>query len=113
MSENVNLQVFKKTTMNYELRFTENGIPKDITDWTIYFTVKQKISDEDAQAKINHDITTHQDPTGGKTIIQLTQEDTNRIGSYHYDITYKDDQGNVGVLYYGRILFAQKSTRRA
>ena len=113
MAENVNLQVFKKTTTNFELIFTEDGAPKDITDWTIYFTVKENMSDEDANAKIKYDIATHQDALNGKTIIPITQTDSNRTGSLHYDIVYKDDEGNVGVLYYGRILFAEKTTQRA
>ncbi len=113
MAENVNLHVFKKTTVNYLLNFTKNGLPKDISGWTIYFTVKEKIGDIDANAKINHDLTTHEDAPNGKTIIGLTQTDTDRVGDYHYDIVYKDDQGNVGVLYYGRIVFAEKTTKRA
>lgn len=113
MAECVNFHVFKKTTMNYELRFKENGIPKDITGWTIFFTVKEKIGDVDANAKINHDLTTHQDALNGKTVIELTQIDTDRVGDYHYDICYRDDQGNVGVLYFGRIVFAEKTTKRA
>ena len=113
MAKNVNLEVFRKTTINYLLRFTEAGIPKDISGWTVYFTVKEKISDADNLAKINHNITTHQDAKGGKSLILLTQEDSDRTGSYHYDITFKDNEGNVGVLYFGRIRFKQKTTQRA
>jgi len=113
MAKNVNLEVFRKTTKNYLLRFTENGTAKDISGWTVYFTVKEKISDDDSLAKINHNVTAHQDPTGGKSLIILTQTDTDRIGSYHYDICGKDIEGNVFVLYYGRIRFKQKTTNRA
>ena len=113
MAKEVNLQVFRKTTKYYLLQFKENGIAKDITGWTIYLTVKERISDEDSLAKINHNITSHQDAKAGKSLITLTQQDTDRTGSYHYDITYKDNLGNVGVLYYGRIRFKQKTTQRA
>jgi len=113
MAKCINLEVFKKTTKNYELRFKENGSAKNITGWTIYFTVKEKITDTDANAKINHDVTDHLDATSGKTLISLTQNDTNRIGNYYYDITYKDNEGNIGVLYYGRITFKEKTTQRA
>jgi len=113
MAQNVNLQVFRKTTPSYLLRFTKNGIAKPITGWTIYFTAKVNISDSDDLAKIKYTITAHQDALGGKSLIQFTQADTDRIGSLHYDIDYKDDEGNVGVLYYGRINFKQKTTNRA
>ena len=113
MAKCVNLEVFKKTTKSYELRFTENGQPKNIAGWTIYFTVKEKITDTDANAKINHDVTDHLDETNGKTLISLTKDDTNRIGNYYYDMTYKDSEDNVGVLYYGRIKFTEKATQRA
>ena len=113
MAENVNLHVFKKTTTNFELTFTDSGIPKPISGWTIYFTVKENMGDTDANAKIKYDITTHQDAPNGKSIIQITQADSDRVGDYWYDICYKDDQANVGVLYYGRIVFAEKTTQRA
>jgi len=113
MANCINLEVFKKTTMTYMLQFKEDGTPKNISGWTIYFTVKEKISDSDDNAKINHDVVTHLDETNGKTAILLTKDDTNRLGSYYYDITYKDNDGNVGVLYHGRILFREKATQRA
>ena len=112
MSKHIDLKIFKKTTKTYELNFTKDGVTTDITDWTIYFTVKEKKSDTDDNAKIKYDITIHQDATNGKTLIDLTQDDTNRTGNYYYSIDYKDDEDNVGVLYYGRILFLEKVAQR-
>ena len=108
----VNLEVFRKTTKIYELNFTQDGNSKDITGWTIYFTVKEKKLDTDNNAKIKYDITTPQDATNGKTLIELTQSDTDRTGNYYYSIDYKDNEGNVGVLFYGRILFLEKVAQR-
>ena len=113
MAGNLNLQVFRKTTKHYLLKFKKNGIARNITNWTIYFTVKEKMSDEDSAAKINHNITSHPDGINGKTLITLTQDDTNRVGEFWYDVTYKDDNDNVGVLFYGKILFTEKATQRA
>jgi len=106
----INLEVIQKSTPSYELVFTEDDVALDITGWTIYFTVKQNMNDTDANAVINKKITTHSDPTNGKTLITLTNTETNLTGNYYYAVDYKDDEGNEDTLYYGRIRF-QKSTR--
>ena len=93
------LSIFAKTSVSYELCFRERsegnaiGNTLDITDWTIYFMVKEKLEDVDTSAKINKKITIHTDPTLGKTLIELTPTDTNLTqGSYYYEISYKDNE---------------------
>ena len=115
MAANVDLEVYRKTTKAYELRFTEKatGSPESLTGWTIYFTAKEFLTNTDNDAIIKYTITDHIDAVGGKTLIQLTQQDTDRVGSFYYDICYKDSSGNVGVLYQGRITFVEKATQRA
>ena len=113
MSENLDLRVFRKTTVNYLLTFVKNGAGRDITGWTVYFTVKENMGDADVDAKIRYDITSHEDAVNGKTVIHLTQDDTDRAADLWYDVTYRDTENNVGVLFYGRILFAEKATQRA
>ncbi len=114
MTKNTNLVIYSQTTKTYELivKDTEYDRAKDITGWTIYFTCKENMIDADDNAKIKKDITSHSDPTNGKTLIELTITDTNLIGSYHYDIKYKDDEGNTGILYRGRINFEKPVTTR-
>lgn len=102
-----NLQIYKKTTKAYELRFKKNGIPEDITGWTIYFVVKENMEDTDANAKIFKKITSHIDATNGKTLIELTKDDTNLHGNYYYSVDYKDDEGNEIVLFNGRVKFVE------
>ena len=101
----INLIINKKTTVNYELQFTDDGIVQDITGWTVYFTVKSNISDLDANAVIAKVITTHSDATNGKTLIELSVTDTNLSGNYFYSVDYKDDDGNEGVIMTGRVKF--------
>jgi len=110
MSECKNLTIFKKDTKTYELKFKKNGAGIDITDWTIYFTVKEKMEDSDLEAIIKKDISAHSDPSNGVTTISLTSEDTDYTGNYYYSIDYKDGDGNEGVLFHGRIKF-QESVR--
>ena len=101
------LIIYKKSTKLYEIVLTRNNLPEDITGWTIYLTVKNKKSDSDANAVITKKVTTHSDPVGGISDIQLTTEDTDRIGNYYYSIDYKDDStpANEDVLFYGKINF--------
>lgn len=115
MAENVDLEISRKTTKVYELRFTvkATGLAEPLTGWTIYFTAKTSLKDIDENAIIKHTIIDHIDATGGKTLIELTQDDTDRVGSFYYDICYRDDEHNVGVLYQGRITFVEKATQRA
>ena len=107
-----NLLVYRKTSKNLELTFKENGVAKDITDWTIYFTVKEHMEDEDDDALIKKDITTHTSPTTGTTLIELDPTDTDHTGSYYYDIKYKTDDGDIGGILRGRITFEDSVTLR-
>lgn len=101
------LKILKGTTPSYELQFTKNDSYIDITGWTIYFTVKENMKDNDSDAEINKKIEPSEisDPENGKCLIVLSSSDTDLTGSYYYAIDYKDDEGNVGTLYYGRLEF--------
>lgn len=108
-----NLEIARKTNKTYGIEFKKNGQSIDITNWTIYFTVKENIKDSDAEAKIKKDIATHSDPINGKSIIPLRVEDTTLpAGNYYYDIKIKDDSGNIKILISGRIKFTETVTQR-
>ena len=99
-----NLEIEKKTTKVYELTFKKDGTVEDITDWTIYFTVKENVEDDDDDAEIKKSITSHTFPTTGTTEIDLSISDTNiAVGNYYYSIDYKDDEGNIGTILRGRL----------
>ena len=107
------LVIIKKTTKVYELRFTKNEVVEPITDWTIYFTVKKNMKDLDDNAKIKKDVIDHEDAVGGITLIKLSASDTNiEAGVYYYDIKYKDSDGNIGILFMGRIKVTEPVTQR-
>lgn len=109
MSKCLNLEVDQRTTPKYEIIVKKNGKYVDISDWTIYFTVKQNIKDSDASAKIKKDITSHLDGENGKSLIALTATETDLQGTHHYSIDYKDGDDNEGVLYWGRLLFRKRA----
>lgn len=80
--------------------FEDDGSPKDITGWTIFFTVKTKkdyfSSTDDTNAVISKTITSHTDAVGGKTAITLSNADTDVTpDQYYYDIQYLDGSGKV------------------
>lgn len=100
-----NLEIFAKSTKQYELTFEENGVAIDLTGWTVYFYVKENMQDTDANAKIKKTITSHSNATLGETLIELSSSDTDLLGSYSYEISYLDDDGNQDVLLFGKINF--------
>lgn len=90
------LSVIRKTTNTFTLTIKENGVAKNITGFTIFFTVKKNTSQTDTQAVISKTITSHSNPTHGITLITLSPTDTNiQQGTYVYDIRYKDLSNNI------------------
>ena len=103
------IEIVKGDTKQYELVFKEDGGAVDLTDWTVYFTVKENMEDSDEDAKIAISISSFDDPSSGKALIPLTSTDTNiEVGRYHYSFDYKDDEGNEGVLLEGRLTVRRK-----
>lgn len=95
------------------LSFTQNDVAVDITGWTIFFTIKQKINDDDDDASLKKDVTSHTDAAAGETEIVLTDTNTDDLlGAYVYDIQYKDDSGNIKTVLTGEITFKEDVTRR-
>lgn len=95
------------------LEFKQDGVAKDITGWTVFFTVKKKIDDDDNNAVIKKEITTHTDPTNGKTEIPILDTETNSLkGVYFYDVQYKDTSGNIKTPMLGKMTFIEDVTRR-
>lgn len=115
MAKCLNLEMFQKTSKKYLLRFKNKatGVATDITDYKVYFTVKERVSDLDPAAKINHDVFTHSDPLNGKTIIDITKADSDLDpGSYVYSIDYDDGNDGIGVLFWGRLKINKKTAQR-
>jgi len=111
----MNLRLFRGDDYTISLEFTEGGVAKDITDWTIYFTLKKNLDDSDDDAVLKKDVTEHSDPTHGKTEIVLTNSDTDALaGVYDYDIQYKDNStpAIVKTVITGKMTVEKDVTRR-
>lgn len=95
------------------LTFSDANGAVDITGWTIFFTLKESPSDDDANALITKDVTSHTDPTNGTTAIELDPTDLDiESGRYHYDMQYKDSGGNVETFLKGQFTVLTDVTRR-
>jgi hypothetical protein len=85
----VNLCITQGDEKAYNLTFSDGAGAIDITGATVTMTVKRSKSDITPAfpAKI---VTTHADPTQGKTVIVLSESDTSiGLGNYYYDIEIK------------------------
>jgi hypothetical protein len=115
---NQSLSTYRGDTYSLSINFTdENAVAIDITGWTLFFTVKSRKTDTDAQAIAAElpvkTITIHSNPTGGQTVISLTASETNSLsGKYYYDIQYKKPDGTIKTFLKGVINFTEDITRR-
>ena len=94
---NTTIDIYRGDDRTLNLTFTQNNSALDITGYTVKFTVKENISDTYANAKIAKTVTSHFDPTNGKTQIDITHSDTSSLEEkgYHYDIELTDTSGNI------------------
>jgi len=98
------LEIIRKTTKNYELKFTKDGLVTDITGWTIYFTIKESMEDLDADAELAKTITSLPNALSGTVLIELSTIDTDiTMGNYWYSIDYKTDDDYSGTVVTGKI----------
>lgn len=81
----------------------------DITNYTIYFTVKADKDDSDASALIAKQITSHTNPTIGETQIPILAADTSGVaaGTHFYDIRFDDGTGAISTILRGNFKIVQ------
>ena len=104
MGRSQDLELVQGTTHAYEIEFKEDNVATNITGWTVYMTVKENLSDVDGSAVLSKTVTTHSDPANGKSLIELTVDDTDITpGNYYYSIDYKTDDADEGIVITGRL----------
>lgn len=100
-------------TVKIPIAFTVNGAVVDITGWGVYMTVKEFENQPDSDAIIEVNVLVHPDPTQGKTIIVLTEADTQyTAGTYWYDLAFVDLSGNKTTVLIGHMTFFKNMTTR-
>ncbi len=112
--QNIDLILRAKNTNTINLLVRdeeEQGV--DITESTVFFTVKVTTSTTDANASLKKDVTSHTFPTSGETDITLTSTDTSSLlGNYIYSIKIKLSTGKIYTLTEGTITFQQELATR-
>ena len=102
-----NLTVYRGDDKTINLTFKDgSAVAIDITDWTVFFTVKEDRAVPDAQADLQKVVTVHTDPDAGLSAITLDATDTDDLsGNYFYDIQVRTDEGKIMTVLSGIITF--------
>ena len=109
----MNFSLIRGDDRTFALEFKKDGVAIDITGWTVFFTLKKSTYDSDNDALIKKTVTTHTDPTNGKTEFSITNTETDAlIGIYYYDIQYKDTANKINTVMIGTMNFQEDVTRR-
>ena len=92
----------------------KDGDAINLTNGTVFFTVsKIQNPQNDDDAVITKDVTSHDEPETGRTVIELTPEDTDiNPGSFWYDVQLVDVEGNVLSREKNRLEIISDITRR-
>lgn len=93
-----------------KLIFTDEltGLPVDITDWTVFFTVKANKDDADVDAIFQliwtATLSSDADPALGETVLRIPKAstDSKTPGYYWYDVQLKNLGGEIFTPYVGR-----------
>lgn len=114
MAVRYDFEIMRGDTNIIPLSFTNaEGEYIDITDWTIYFTMKDSEAKLDSQAALFKDVISHISALYGQSQIELLPQETfNLLGSYLYDIQVKTNEEKVYTILFGTITVNPDITRR-
>ena len=92
----------------------KDGTPINLTGGAVFFTVSRNQNPQnDDDALILKNVSSHADPESGRTVIKLTPEDTDiKPGSFWYDVQLVDVEGNVLSKEKAQITVVSDITRR-
>jgi hypothetical protein len=100
-------EIIRNRDKAYDLVFNST----DITGWTVYMSVKINKDDLNSEALLYKIVTNHTSPTEGQTTIELNANETDiPAGTYWYDISYKDETGEIITINWGRFKVIQNIT---
>lgn len=104
------IEIYRGDDVELNITITDDdGNVVDLTDSTLYFTVKSKKTDTDSDAVIQKTVTSFSSPLTGTATINLISSDTDvEVGLYFYDFQLVTDKViSSGV---GRFLVKQDIT---
>jgi len=113
MVEQVNLEIKRGDTWSRVIYFEdEDKVRKNITGWTIFFTIKVKADDLDTATTTIAKTVSPSNPLEGEAEISLTSTDTKDVGNYIFDIQVKTNLNEIITVLEGTITITQDITTR-
>lgn len=110
---NTTIQLIRGDYKAFNLTFTQNGVPLDLTDYVLMFTAKESTADDDDEAVILKDVEVTTNPELGIVLLELEAEDTDiEPGTYVYDFQLVDGDGKPTTVMMGTLEIAADVTRR-
>ena len=108
----VNLRSFYRgDNVGWTMEFTFNGSPMNLTDCTVWFTLKK--NEDDTEIVLQKSVNSHTDPTEGITILELNSTETNiEPRDYYYGFQLVDSAGKVKTLATGKVKVKKDITIR-
>lgn len=113
-SPQYNLRVSRGDTFLRTMSFVDSaGAAINITDWTIFFTIKDAKDEADGSAEISKTITTHTNAAAGLTQILVAASEMAVLnGDYFYDIQAKKSDGTILTILRGKFIVDSDITLR-
>jgi hypothetical protein len=99
--KDTNIQLVAKDSKTYTVCLKRNGLPIPVSNWSIYFTVKNDFLDTDAQALVSKNILipSNSESEAGIAYLPLTSEDTDlEVGEFFYDLKFVDLYNRITVM---------------
>lgn len=110
MAKRVDLTEVQGDTFGRTINVSDDSGSVDISGWTFYVTVKDSYDDDDTNAALSDDITSHDAPSNGVSSFAFPPADTEDLsGSYYYDIKYDDGSGDIETFLRGTINFVESA----
>lgn len=114
-----NLEMYRGDTFLIKLGLKEDGQPIDITNSTLWFTVKDNVNDLDSQAliqKTTSDGITILNAQLGYISVRINPQDTDVLDiketkTFYWDLQYQNANGDIQTLFFGRLLVKQAVTK--
>ena len=102
------LKIIRGDDTSVDFTFTdENGDAVDLSDVTLFFTVKEDFDDTDDEAKMKVTVASglHTASASGLSSVPLTHDDTDiEPGNYYWDIQLKYGDGTINSAKYGDLI---------
>jgi hypothetical protein len=96
-----NLEMVKGDDWYLDIGFeTSAGVAVDITDWTVWLTLKRVQEDTDANAAYQQKVTAHVDAVNGLSRVSIpAASSTLLLGKYYFDVQVKTDESPTPGIY--------------